>query len=68
MNGRHLVFNSDWAKFGDALQDMQEQINYYRAIFEYGTYGKEPESLTGNTLAYFDENVRPMIDKQHKQK
>lgn len=66
MTGRHFKFNADWAVFGDALQDMQEQFDYYRAIFEYGAYEKEPLNLSGETLAYFNSKVRPMIDRQRK--
>ena len=64
MMGRQFTFNADWAEFGDTLQDMQEQLDYYRAIFDYGTYGKEPCNLKESSLAYFNRAVRPMIDKQ----
>lgn len=66
MIGIQFVFYADWVKFGDSLQDMQERINYYSAISRYGAYNEPPNNLTGDTLAYFNEKVRPMIDKQRK--
>lgn len=64
MMGSQFIFNADWAEFGDALQDMQEQFDFYRSIFDYGTYGKDPVNLKGDAFAYFKEIVRPMIDRQ----
>lgn len=66
MSGMQFDFYAEWVKFGDTLQDMQERINYYRAISRYGVYNETPKNLTGKTLAYFNERVRPMIDKQRK--
>lgn len=64
MKGTAFNFYADWVKFGDTLQDMQERINFYSAISRYGAYHETPKNLIGDTLAYFNERVRPMIDKQ----
>lgn len=59
-------FCADWVKFGDAIKDARERINYYTAISRYGVYGTPPANLSGETLSYFNERVRPIIDKQRK--
>ena len=64
--GMDFNFYADWVKFGDRLQDMQERIDFYKAISRYGCYGEEPKNLKGASLEYFNEKVRPNIDKQHR--
>lgn len=68
MIGIQFVFYAEWVKFGDSLQSDEERICFYKAISKYGLYGAEPHHLTGETLAYFNSNVRPIIDKQHKRR
>ncbi|MBO6310376.1 MAG: hypothetical protein J6N70_16385 [Oribacterium sp.] len=64
--GMEFNFFAEWVKFGDSLQDEQDRLDFYMAISRYGVYGEEPEILKGASLEYFNENVRPNIDNQHR--
>lgn len=66
MTGSKFNFYAEWVKFGDTLQDTQERFDYYHAISMYGAYNEEPKNLRGETLAYFNSIVRPMMDRQRK--
>lgn len=65
MIGREVIFRAAWKEFSEALSD-REQYDFYKAIIEYGVYNKEPCNLSRDVRAYFESNVRPMIDRQLK--
>lgn len=66
MMANSFYFYSGWVKFGDTIQDNAERLNYYRAITKYGLQGDEPKTLHGATLRYFNTEIRPQLDKQHR--
>lgn len=66
--GYSFKFFADWVHFGDSLNSTNERVEYYRAISRYGAYRQEPDNLNGETLKYFNKNIRPEIDRQHEKK
>ena len=60
-------FSRDWLLFMcDITGD--EQLRLFRAIADYGLYGREHENLTGAVADYFANVIRPNLDRQLKRK
>lgn len=54
----------EWLEYSEKLP-RTEQYEFYGAVSKYGLYEIEP-TLKGAVLLYFNANVRPELDKQHK--
>lgn len=54
----------EWLEYSEKLPQ-PEQYEFYGAVSKYGLYEIEP-TLKGAVLDYFNVNVRPELDKQHK--
>lgn len=61
-----FTFYDKWLNYGARLDDIETQWNFYKAIVAYGVYEKEPKGLDVCDLAFFNRNIRPVIDRQHK--
>lgn len=61
-----FAFYDSWLNYGARLDDIETQWNFYKAIVGYGIYGREPQGLDKCDLAFFNRNIRPVINKQHK--
>lgn len=62
-----FYFFKEWYEFADRLTD-SERLSFYRAVVYYGLDEEEPVNLNGDSLKYFNEVIRPNIDKQHSKK
>lgn len=60
-------FYKSWRDKIRAIDDEDIRLAIYRAIDDYGLNGIEPTKLTGYALDFFNKEVRPNLDKQHKQ-
>ena len=58
-------FERDWLVFISELSG-NEQLQMFRAIADYGLFGREPENLTGAAADYFANVIRPNLDRQLK--
>lgn len=65
MTYEYFIFVQDWWAFARTLQP-KEHNALIRQIACYGLYGIAPIELCGDTLRYFNEVVRPDLDKQHE--
>ena len=59
-------FQPEWAYYIDKLDDWKRQLSMYDNISLYGCYGVEDEFLHADDEAYFDNKIRPELDRQHK--
>lgn len=57
---------AEWVVYCKFLHDDAERLALNDAIAEYGIMSKEPAGITGATLEYFNEEIRPELDRQHK--
>lgn len=55
-----------WLEFDNTLPK-EEQFPFRWAIIKYGLYEIEPADIQGPALDYFNEVIRPELDRQHKQ-
>lgn len=60
-------FSRNWLLFMCDLTG-DEQLRLFRAIADYGLYGREPENLTCAVADYFANVIRPNLDRQLKRK
>lgn len=58
-------FRVKWMEFAATLQP-KEETAFKWAVILYGLKSEEPTRLHGKSLEYFNSEVRPDIDKQHK--
>ena len=63
----NFIWRVLWLEFGEGLKDLEERINFYRAIIRYGLDKKEPELKPG-AMDFFNNEIRPDIDRQHNNK
>lgn len=59
-------FYKTWADRIRSFKDLDVQWNLYHAVDDYGLHGIEPTTLTGDALEFFNTEVRPNLDIQHK--
>lgn len=57
-------FSSKWVSYGDQIESDTERVAYYLTISQYAFgYIDSPNALQGDTLDYFNQNIRPALDK-----
>lgn len=55
----------EWLEYSETLpKDIQPVFS--RAISTYGLFAIEPTDLQGDALNYFNEKIRPELNRQHK--
>jgi len=54
-----------WVEYTRTLPESQ-QLALMESIAHYGLYDEEPKGLDDDVLAYFNEIIRPNLDRQHK--
>ncbi len=57
----------EWAKYGKTVPPVTPALNFYMAIAKYGLDCIEPKGLRDEDLKYFNEFVRPELDRQHRE-
>lgn len=62
-----MRFRKDWLEY--IQRDTEANGNaLMRAICEYGLYEIEPKELTPEQWEYFNAEIRPDLDRQHKRR
>lgn len=61
-------FHKSWHIFIEKLSEDAQKVALFDAIARYGIDDIEPKGLEGEALRYFDDVVRPNLDKQHQAK
>lgn len=59
-------FRTEWLKFIEDLPTPKEQSDTFHAVSEYGLKEAEPQGLTPEAMEYFNNEIRPDLDRQHK--
>lgn len=61
-------FSSKWVEFGDRIKNDEERAAYYLTISQYA-FGRIdfPQNIYGETLDYFNQHIRPSLDKVRKE-
>lgn len=60
-------FYKKWKDKIRTIPDTDIKLALYRSIDDYGLNGIEPSALKGEILDYFNSEIRPILDKQHRQ-
>ena len=63
-----FVWLSEWCEYSKTIADDAQQLSFNWAVALYGLKCEEPKKLEGDVLRYFNERVRPELDRQHKRK
>lgn len=56
-----------WTDFGCALQSMDLQLDFFKEVANYGLCESEPQRIKDEVLEYFNQYIRPELDRQHKE-
>lgn len=60
-----FLWKLEWLKYAASMpRDDEQAFNW--AVIRYGLCVAEPTELRGEALAYFNSEIRPDIDRQHK--
>lgn len=59
-------WHKEWYDYSETINNKSVQNAFKWAIIAYGLDCQEPTDLQGEVLRYFNESVRPELDKQHK--
>lgn len=67
VNGKYdkFTWRKAWYDYADTITNKRQCLAFNRAIANYGLEGIEPRGLEGDALRYFDNHVRPDLDRQH---
>lgn len=65
MTHNSFIFELKWIDFVSSLESQDERASLLGAIMEYGIYENDEPDLTGSSLEYFNNVVKPSIDKSH---
>lgn len=61
-------FSSKWVEFGDQIKNDEERVAYYLTISQYAFgYIDAPRDITGETLNYFNQHIKPSLDRVRKE-
>jgi len=58
----------EWTEYADTITDDSKRLAFNWAVALYGLKCQEPKGIGGDVLRYFNERVRPELDRQHKRK
>ena len=62
-------FMPEWLEYAENINDPKRELAFFDSISKYGCYEIEPTEITeigGEDLDYFNAQVRPELDRQHK--
>lgn len=62
----YFWWRKEWYEYMKQITSTVEAVNFARTVAVYGLYGKDANLLCGDDLCYFNEVVRPDLDKQRK--
>ena len=57
----------EWVAYCETLHNDAEQLAFLESIAKYGLKCEEPAGITGAALEYFNPEIRPELERQHKQ-
>ena len=57
---------AEWVAYCETLHDDMEQLAFHESIAKYGLKGEEPTEIAGAALEYFNQKIRPELDRQHE--
>lgn len=55
----------EWVEYAETIPPIDPALCFYKAVIRYGLDCIEPEELRAEDLQYFNEKVRPELDRQH---
>ena len=58
-------WRTSWMEYELNLPEMEKRLFSY-AITLYGVWGKYDGCLSGESLSYFEKEVKPDLDRQHQ--
>lgn len=60
-------FMPEWWEFAKHIDDDEQMVTYFRCITHYALSEREPQpgEMSGDTLGYFNNTIRPNLDRQH---
>lgn len=61
---QYFTFKSEWMRFAQTITTIEERFNFYDSVANYGLLADEPIGLNTRALDYFNDVVRPDIDRQ----
>lgn len=59
-------FMPEWAKYIRDIKEPERRYAMFDAVTKYGCYDIEDIGIEGADLEYFNKEVRPELDRQHK--
>lgn len=59
-------FMPEWLEYAESINDLKRELAFFDSISKYGCYEIEPTGIGGGDLDYFNAQVRPELDRQHK--
>lgn len=59
-------FMPEWLEYAESINDPKRELAFFDSISKYGCYEIEPTGIGGGDLNYFNAQVRPELDRQHK--
>lgn len=62
----HFKFNIEWLEECERQPTKEQNSALYYAIVFYGLNEIEPQGLTPEVLEYFNNEIRPELDRQHE--
>lgn len=60
-----MTFRGYWWGYLEELPTLEARMRLNTAILRYGLEGEDPEGLNVEDRAFFNETVKPDIDRQH---
>lgn len=62
----HFKFSIEWLAECERQSTTEQNTALYYAIVFYGLGEKEPQGLSPEAMEYFNREIRPELDRQHK--
>ncbi len=59
-------FMPEWLEYAESINNPKTELVFFDAISKYGCYEIEPTEIGGEDLDYFNAQIRPELDRQHK--
>lgn len=59
-------FAVEWLEYIENIADEDEQLKMFAAVSDYGINANAPNGLTPCNEDYFNREIRPDLDRQHK--
>lgn len=65
---KRFIWLKEWYEYSQTIKGDAQQLAFNWAVALYGLKCQEPKGIDGEVLRYFNERVRPELDRQHKRK